>query len=58
MVVGVQELFFRFTLDTIGKIAFGKDLESLRCGLVLHCRSSPFITVAGQARPDLVKQGP
>jgi hypothetical protein len=27
---GWQEYFFRLTLDTIGEIAFGCDLESLR----------------------------
>lgn len=30
-VVEMQELFFKLTLDTIGEIAFGRDLGSLRC---------------------------
>ena len=30
--VEMQELFFKLTLDTIGEIAFGRDLGSLRYG--------------------------
>ena len=34
MAHGVKDLFYRFTIDSIGEIAFGVDLQALRGGIV------------------------